>query len=344
MELHDSRHALSRAVPPAADHGAALRVRVPVERVYDAHFDYVLSNLRRLGVDDHELEDAAQDVFLIVLRRREAFEGRSSVRSWIFGITRRVAWRYRRSAQRTLRRRAVLAREPREQPVGLDGALAEHQAQELLRAFLDSLKRPQREAFILGELEGLQRRELGRALGVSPNTAYSRLRLARARFAATFENSVRRDMLLQRWRARQREPAREQRVWLALSPLLTPLAKAGPLTWLSGQSGWTLGKLLAGVSLVGVVALALPSARRSAADASAASKEVDVGADARTRGGHGDAARSDGPEPATGDSAWAHSPFTLFEDDDERGASRDRRPARRRAPAATATRSSSPSP
>ena len=49
--------------------------------------------LQRHGVPERELADACQEVFLVVHRREAIFEGRSSVRSWLYGIALRVAWR-----------------------------------------------------------------------------------------------------------------------------------------------------------------------------------------------------------------------------------------------------------
>ncbi len=43
-----------------------------------------------------EILDAAQDVFLVALRRLDDFEGRSSLTTWLYGICVRVAHGYRR--------------------------------------------------------------------------------------------------------------------------------------------------------------------------------------------------------------------------------------------------------
>src|SRR3954465_1058519 len=68
---------------------------------YDEHFDFVWRSLRRLGVPEALLDDAAQEVFLVAFRREKEFEGRSSVRTWLFGI----AWNRARELLRAARRR-----------------------------------------------------------------------------------------------------------------------------------------------------------------------------------------------------------------------------------------------
>ena len=70
------------------------------EQIYEQFFGFVWRNLRRLGVPDAALDDATQDVFVVVFRQWEGFEGRSSVQTWLFGIVLRVARDHRKVAQR----------------------------------------------------------------------------------------------------------------------------------------------------------------------------------------------------------------------------------------------------
>ena len=215
--------------------------------LYTAELAFVWTALRRLGVDDSQVEDAAHDVFVVVHRQLDRFEGRSSERTWLYAITRRIAWRYRRTQRRRDRRRAALAAEaPAAAEPEQDELLQRREADTMLRAFLESLDRPKREAFVLGEIERLPRASLGRALGVSPGTAYSRLRAARADFAAAFGPDEPHRAGVHRL-ARRTEPVprrTRQRLWLAL-----------PGGWLGHASGSLVAAAVAGVGIVGLVAL-----------------------------------------------------------------------------------------
>lgn len=158
------------------------------EDVYAAHFEYVWRSLRRLGVSKGAVDDAVQDVFVVVHRRLHEFEGRSKLETWLFGIALRVARNHRKKAARS----AVL--EP------LDGDVedrSEHrpdrvtesrQAWDLVEAFLAELDEDKRAVFILAELEEHTAPEIAEALGIRTNTVYSRLRAARK----TFEAAVKR--------------------------------------------------------------------------------------------------------------------------------------------------------
>ena len=79
---------------------SAMSAEPNVVEIYERHFDFVWRSLRRLGVQAVDLEDAAQDVFVVVHRRLVDFEHRSTLKSWLFGIALRVAKVYRHKATR----------------------------------------------------------------------------------------------------------------------------------------------------------------------------------------------------------------------------------------------------
>jgi len=146
--------------------------------LFDAELGFVNRVLRRHGVTERDLPDLCQETFLVVHRRLPEFEGRSSVRSWIYSIAVRVAASQRRKAHVRRERLDVTLPEPSMAPLEL--ATAE-QNQLLLRveAALASTPSERREVFVLYELEGLTMREVAEALAVPENTALSRLYRAR---------------------------------------------------------------------------------------------------------------------------------------------------------------------
>lgn len=159
---------------------------------YRAHFDFTWRNLRRLGVPSTELDDAAQEVFVVLLRRRASIHPELPIRAWLFGVIRRIAWRYRRSdTRRRLLRDAVdQARLEPETRTSVDDRPDQlHDAREaarLVERFLAELTPIQAEVFVLAELEQLSGKEIAEHLGVNQNTVWSRLRLARRAFDRRF--------------------------------------------------------------------------------------------------------------------------------------------------------------
>jgi RNA polymerase sigma-70 factor (ECF subfamily) len=153
----------------------------------------VWRSLRRLGIPQPQLDDAVQDVFLVVHRRLGEFEGRSTVKTWLFGIALRVASVHRRSAAR--RPTEPLTEEPADvaAPAAAESLSEAREAARLVHQLLDSLDEDRRAVFVLSELEQMTAPEISAALGVNLNTVYSRLRLARRDF----------DAALARYRARR---------------------------------------------------------------------------------------------------------------------------------------------
>lgn len=165
--------------PPAPEAPRPSGKELDLAALYEEHFAFVWRTARRLGVPERSLEDAAQDVFLVVHARLASFEGRSSVRTWLFGIVRRVA-----RDHRALKRSHVDAEEGACEALpspegGPDERAARAESARVLHELLDGLEDDKREAFVLAELEQLTMPEVAEALGLNLNTAYSRVRAAR---------------------------------------------------------------------------------------------------------------------------------------------------------------------
>ncbi len=156
---------------------------------------YVFRVLRRLGVLEGDLDDVCQEVFVIVHRKLPEFDGRSSAKTWVYGICLRTASDYRRSAR--IRHEELRAQppEPGEVPPPHD-QLERRRALALLEDVLATLDDAKRAVFVLYELEELPMTEVAQAVGCPLQTAYSRLHAARRRVEAVF-------------RARTAEPGEE---------------------------------------------------------------------------------------------------------------------------------------
>ena len=149
--------------------------RERLSAIYREHFEFVWRSLRRLGAPEHALEDATQDVFLVAARRIDEFEGRSSVRTWLFAIAMRVVRGQRRTAWRHQRRVDALAAAP----LTTGDPIAQRDAQRTLLALLDQLDDDKRAVYVLAELEGMTAVEIAEGLGTNVNTIYTRIRAAR---------------------------------------------------------------------------------------------------------------------------------------------------------------------
>lgn len=156
--------------------------------IFREHAPFVWRALRHLGVPAADAEDVCQEVFVVVHRRLGDFEGRSSLRTWLYGICLRTASDHRRRARH--RYEQVTARVPDERisaPQIED--LAQQEALARLDAALATLDDDTRAVFVLYEMEELTMREVAAAVDCPLQTAYSRLYRARKEIAACFSTS-----------------------------------------------------------------------------------------------------------------------------------------------------------
>ncbi len=186
-------------VPGLVDDVVAARSRPDVRTLFDQHFDFVWKSLRRLGVPEADVDDALQEVFVVVHRKLPAFEARSKVTTWLFGICFRVASEHQR---RTHSRREDLteslpdAADPGENP---EERCEGREARERLDEVLTQLDADKRAVFVLYEIDELSVDTIAEMVGVPVGTVYSRLRAARDEF----------DRALSRLRARWAHAARK---------------------------------------------------------------------------------------------------------------------------------------
>lgn len=144
----------------------------------------------RLLGNAEEARDVAQEVFLQVYRQLGRFEGRSSLRTWIYRIVvnqchnRRRLWhRRRRELEEPLDERlGAHAGAGRfggvAEPSPFDELRQRERAARVQAALLD-LRFEQRTVLVLREVEGLSSEEVAGALGIPEGTVKSRLSRAR---------------------------------------------------------------------------------------------------------------------------------------------------------------------
>ena len=155
-------------------------------------------------------EDAVQETWLTCLRTLDRFEGRSSLKTWIFGILLNVARSRRRKESRILpfaslfRRDDGDARVPTVDPrrFGTDGMwstppdswsnvpesrLLDRETIDHVKAAIESLPAKQREVVILRDVAGFEADEVCSLLSISPANQRVRLHRGRASLRRTLE-------------------------------------------------------------------------------------------------------------------------------------------------------------
>lgn len=188
----------SAGLPRIARDPPEASVHLDLDEIYREHFAFVWRSAKRLGVRDASLDDVVQEVFVIVHRRLGDFEGRSAIRTWLFGITLRVARDHKRSTARKTPDGTVDPDTLQTTSPGPGETMEKAEAVRLLYTILDELDDERREVFVMAELEQMAMPDVAGTLGINVNTAYGRLRAARQ----TFEAALARHKARDEWRLR----------------------------------------------------------------------------------------------------------------------------------------------
>ena len=151
--------------------------------IFECHYASIWRLLRRLGVPQAQLDDAAQEVFWVAARRLADIQpGREH--PFLYGVALRIA-------SNMIRRSSPLRCSDLEQFPHLvdqrpspEEQLQQRQLRELLDDVLDCMPSDLRTAFVLHEIEGMEVRQVAELVEIPVGTASSRLRRAREEFSA----------------------------------------------------------------------------------------------------------------------------------------------------------------
>ena len=155
------------------------------DAVYEAHARTVARWVARLGGPGVDVEDATQEVFMVVSRRLDEFRAASRVSTWLFSITAKVVANDRR--KRRLRRwwLRLMPNAGHETAALTDSPLEGLERRERRLAFyraLDALNERQRRVLVLFELEELSVAEISEMMALAAGNVRVLLHRARAAF------------------------------------------------------------------------------------------------------------------------------------------------------------------
>ena len=168
---------------------AAIATSVAFARVFAEHAPSVIRMLRNLGVPEPDLPDACQETFVVVYRKLSLFRGQSSLRTWICGISMRIAAGRRKPFRRRQETSvadlpAVASAQDLEREIDL------RHAREVLAQILLGLDKPKRRVFVLHEIGQVPMADVAKVLGCPLRTAYARLKTARREVIAAWRRAT----------------------------------------------------------------------------------------------------------------------------------------------------------
>lgn len=160
-----------------------------LRQLVELHFDFIWRLLRRLGVSPGDVDDATQQVFIVVAGRLDDLD-LNRVREFLFGVAMRVAANARRARQR--RREVSDDSLVYAQSGSLDpeAAVDRRKGLELLDAILQSMPDELSVVLILIGIEEMSKSEAAAFLCIPEGTVASRLKRGRDRLRASLQRSL----------------------------------------------------------------------------------------------------------------------------------------------------------
>lgn len=150
---------------------------------FDGELDYIFATLKRLGAAPSELEDLAQEVFVVLYRHWSTLDTGRPLRPYLFGVAFRILCAHRR-------RRAWEIPHPdldvEDGAVSPERSLQNKQSAALLTAALKHLPMSRRAVVTMHDLDDVPIAEIARSLSITRFGAYARLRKGRRELAAAF--------------------------------------------------------------------------------------------------------------------------------------------------------------
>jgi len=180
-ECRDASGAEGRTPAPRDWDAVRRGDRLAIDALCENWLPTVLQWCRRLAGPRVDPDHAAQEVFLVVLRRVHTVHRPEQLPSWMFSVTRRVLAQHRRRAwvRKWMPGEAPEVADPHADP---SRHTERRQTALQVQAILLQMPEDLRAVLVLCDVEGRTDPEAAELLGLKVGTAKSRLRRARQRF------------------------------------------------------------------------------------------------------------------------------------------------------------------
>jgi RNA polymerase sigma-70 factor (ECF subfamily) len=148
---------------------------------FDRELDYIFATLQRLGAASGDVEDLAQEVFVVLHRNWPTLDTERPLRPYLFAIAFRILCAHRRRWAREIPCSDVDANDA---SAGPEGSLQSKQSIALLSAALQDIPLSRRAVILMHDLDEIPIVEVARSLSITRFGAYARLRKGRRELAA----------------------------------------------------------------------------------------------------------------------------------------------------------------
>lgn len=164
-------------------------------RLVDAYQNRVFGFVRRMVPDVEEAADIVQDTFIRAFQAINRFDGRSSLRTWLFRIAHNLCVDRSRKVDRSPQEFRIDAVAEEDEKFEFpdtrwnpEGLVLDTELMDLVERGIGSMSEKLRSVLLLHDKEDMSYEEIANVLNLPIGTVKSRLFLARAHLQAALEN------------------------------------------------------------------------------------------------------------------------------------------------------------
>ena len=150
---------------------------------FDRELSYLFQTLQRLGASPREIEDLAQEVFVVLHKNWHTLDTSRPLRPYLFGVAFRIVSSHRRRGAREMPYAVLDVEDVAASP---EVSLQSKESLALLVAAIDRVPLRRRAVLIMHDLDSVPVADIARKLSITRFGTYARLRKARKELAAAF--------------------------------------------------------------------------------------------------------------------------------------------------------------
>jgi RNA polymerase sigma-70 factor (ECF subfamily) len=161
--------------------------------IYEQNFDYIYNYVySRLAGDSSNVEDLVQEIFFAVARSLKSYEGKSSIKTWLYSIAKHKIIDYYRKeiSKRNLTKTGNFFYEIRSERIQRDftSSMQQDEGKEKVIGVLNKMSQIYKYSLLLKYIDGYSVKEISRILKKTPKAIDGILQRAKAEFKEYFLN------------------------------------------------------------------------------------------------------------------------------------------------------------
>ena len=188
--MTDETAHISKSVPALDE-----QENVDIGQAYQLHAPFIARVIEKLTGAGPHVDDLLQETFIVAHKKRNDFEKRSALRTWLYGIAKNLCMHHKRGLARFLNFKEKLQSMPNSVSSTPDQTLEVSRELQLAESVITSMSFKQREVFVLYELEEMEGPEIAELLNIPIGTVWTRLHKARQVFQSKLEKKRMREQL-----------------------------------------------------------------------------------------------------------------------------------------------------